>query len=253
MLRAALNLAHEKKVLIDRPPIIKSISWTKCEEEKAVTAIFTADQIRQLISYARADEPLFRFILLAIATEGRPDAVRELTPAQIDFEAGLIHLNPEGRKQTKKYRATVRMPEALRPYLLKWIRDDRLEPDDAFIRVRLSLPFSMSHPCLHIKWNRAVKSKEGLGLKGRYVTKSLRHTMASWLRAQRVSEKDRSIQLGHARAEHSNKMTRIYERDFDDPEYLTDACAAINAYLEQVLSPDPADTKVVSMRRPRKA
>lgn len=252
MLRAALNLAHEKKVLIDRPPVIKAISWARCDEEKSVTEILTVEQVRKLLTYAKADEPLFRFILLGLATEGRPDAVRDLTPGQIDFEAGLIHLNPPGRRQTKKYRATVRLPDVLRPFLLKWIKGDGLKSDDAFIRAKTGLPFSISESCLHVKWNQAVKGKQGLGLKGKYVTKSLRHTMASWLRIKRIPERDRSIQLGHARAEHSNKMTRIYERDFDDPDYLVEACAAINAYLIDVLLPDPADTKVVPIKGRRK-
>ena len=39
------------------------------------------------------------------------------TYSQIDLTNNLIHLNPTGRQQNKKYRPTVRLPQQLRAYV----------------------------------------------------------------------------------------------------------------------------------------
>ena len=50
----------------------------------------------------------------ALGTGARPEAVLELHSRQINFEDGLVHLNPPGREQVaKKYRPVVRLPDAL--------------------------------------------------------------------------------------------------------------------------------------------
>lgn len=60
---------------------------------------------------------LLMFVLVALNTLARPEAVRELTVFQIDFEHRLIDLNPRGRRQTKKYRPVVPITETLLPWL----------------------------------------------------------------------------------------------------------------------------------------
>jgi len=52
-----------------------------------------------------------------LATAGRTGAVVDLTYSQIDLTNNLIHLNPTGRQQNKKYRPTVRLPEQLIEYV----------------------------------------------------------------------------------------------------------------------------------------
>ena len=58
------------------------------------------------------------YMLLGIATAGRPEAILDLKWSQVDLVSGVIHLNPEGRIQTNKRRPTVRIDlplmEALR-------------------------------------------------------------------------------------------------------------------------------------------
>ena len=52
--------------------------------------------------------------LLWCLTGARPEAVLELHSRQINFEDGLVHLNPPGHEQVaKKYRPVVRLPDAL--------------------------------------------------------------------------------------------------------------------------------------------
>lgn len=58
-----------------------------------------------------------RFLWLGLETAGRREAIQSLKWNQVDFEMGVIHLNPEGRRQTSKRRADVPISEALAPIL----------------------------------------------------------------------------------------------------------------------------------------
>ena len=55
--------------------------------------------------------------MISLNTLARPDAVLDLGPAQVDIKRRLIKLNPDGRKQTKKYRPVVPISETLLPWL----------------------------------------------------------------------------------------------------------------------------------------
>ena len=56
-------------------------------------------------------------MLLAADTAARKEALTSLTWFQVDFEAGMISLNPEDRLQTKKRRSVVPMSRRLRAVL----------------------------------------------------------------------------------------------------------------------------------------
>lgn len=58
------------------------------------------------------------YMLLGLYTMARPAAVLDLVWDQVDFETGLIDLNPPGRRQTRKARPTVPMNDDLREALL---------------------------------------------------------------------------------------------------------------------------------------
>lgn len=58
------------------------------------------------------------YLRAAVATWGRPDALLELVPAQqYSSEAGVVDLNPPGRRQTKKYRPVLPVARQWKPYL----------------------------------------------------------------------------------------------------------------------------------------
>jgi hypothetical protein len=67
-------------------------------------------------------ENLRRWLLNSMATLGRPMAVAQLCPAQRDRPHGLISLNPEGRRQNKKFRPTVKEPKVMTRWLNDWER-----------------------------------------------------------------------------------------------------------------------------------
>jgi integrase len=58
------------------------------------------------------------FMQLAVATGARSNALLDLTWGQVDFDRGIIRLNPRERVQTAKYRATVPMNDQLRASLV---------------------------------------------------------------------------------------------------------------------------------------
>ena len=98
---------------------------------------------------------LRRFILLMIGTASRPDAIRDLQKDQCDLDAGIIYLNRPGRQQTKKFRATVRMPRQLKPLIKKaedgYLVTYRGKPVKSIkgawrnLRVRAGLDLSLIH------------------------------------------------------------------------------------------------------------
>ncbi|MEE4377423.1 MAG: tyrosine-type recombinase/integrase, partial [Candidatus Competibacteraceae bacterium] len=125
---------------------------------------------------------LMRFCLLLVGTLARPGALLELHTRQLDFDHGLIHLNPEWREQTKKYRPTVKMPVFLR---------NALEPLPAGNVVSgNSAPFKSVKKAFRATRTRA-------GLEATVTPYSFRHTLTRWLRSRSVPAWEVAAQLGH--------------------------------------------------------
>ena len=69
----------------------------------------------------RDHEAAFRYIVMALNTWARPEALLDLSvQTQVDFANGLVHLNPPGRAQNKKRRPPIRLTDNLRGWLLYW-------------------------------------------------------------------------------------------------------------------------------------
>ena len=66
-------------------------------------------------------ENLLRFLRAAVATWARPDAVHDISTAPVrrqwNAAAKVLSLNPDGRTQTKKYRATIPIAGQFAPHL----------------------------------------------------------------------------------------------------------------------------------------
>lgn len=108
------------------PPPLPRERWLRPEEVErlleAARTLYGGDRLSKVE----------RFIWLAIETAGRRDALEKLTWRQVDFETRVIHLNPAGRRQTSKRRASVPISDALLPILRRayaertgeWVLDD---------------------------------------------------------------------------------------------------------------------------------
>jgi integrase len=125
---AALNFAASERLIPAVPPIAlpepgeARDRWlTRGEGERLIAA---AAQGWTLASEAPMPR-VYLFTMLAIETAGRKEALETLTWFQV--RDGLIYLNPEGRKQTKKRRAIVPISDRLAPVLARARRDARSE------------------------------------------------------------------------------------------------------------------------------
>jgi integrase len=106
-------------------------------------------------------------IYIMLGTACRPEAAFDLTGAQLDFENRLIELNPHGRRQTKKIRPIVKMPEALAVIL------------EIALRSHLIIFRGEPVKCVQIAWrNLRVKYKLDVAVQ----PYSLRHIMARHMR-----------------------------------------------------------------------
>ena len=140
----------------------------------------------------------------------RPDAVLDLSPAQVDIKRRLIKLNPDGRNQTKKYRPVVPISDTLLP----WV-----EQCEGTHYVLYN-----GKPVASVKKSFG-QAAAGAGLK-EVSPYCLRHTMATELRARGVSEWEAMGMLGHKSPARTTERYAKFR-----PDYLSGAARAIDAYF----------------------
>lgn len=157
---------------------------------------------------------ILRFSILMLALGGRPEAIKELAPAQIDERYKLVNLNPEGRRQTKKYRATVPVPDRLWPVLETWCDEQTIVHKDGEPVIVLRKPWAAIR--------KVAKLPE------QFTPYALRHMVGSELRRRRVTKEQREAFMGHRRR-NTNDMYGVF-----DPDYLAEAKTAIDDFLGEL-------------------
>lgn len=157
---------------------------------------------------------LLRFSILMLALGGRPEAIKQLTPGQIDTRDKLVSLNPDGRRQNKKYRATVPVADRLWPVLETWCEAGTVVHNEGQPVVVLRKPWA------------AVR--KAAGLPAQFTPYALRHMVGSELRRRRVSKEQREAFMGHRRRNTNDLYGQF------DPDYLADAKAAIDSFLGEL-------------------
>lgn len=169
------------------------------------------DQSRALWAAAeRQHERLY--LALAYGTLARPEAILGLEWSFVDMERRLIDQNPPGRAQTKKYRPVVPVCDWLAP----WLAEGGNGPIVAW-RGKPIASFKTA-------W-RALRRRADLP--EACVPKTIRHTMATALRAADVSEAEIQGMLGHKA--YSGK-TEVYAKF--RPNFLGKASVAISEYMD---------------------
>jgi integrase len=234
-LGGALRRARDRRELIDYPKIIK-ITLPEPREQR----VLSAAEIAALLEHAPPH--LVTFIMIAICTAGRPEAILELTRQQIDLEHRLLHFNAPGRVQTKKRRATVPIVDALAEILV--------EVRSFYVIEYLGQPVRSIKTALRDTATRAGIDPAGLS------PKTFRHTVAVELRRRGVPEWECMGLLGHRGG---SRVTEVYARY--RPDHLSEASAAISAFVEAVRQgvgttpPDPSKpsdrVRAVAKFRPR--
>jgi integrase len=162
---------------------------------------------------AAAPDHLRLMLMILIGTACRPEAALELTGDQLDFDDGLIDLNPRGRAQTKKFRPVVKMPDTLATVL-------KNAPDGRLVTFH-------GRPVKKI--NKAWRGmREAAGLDEDVNPYSIRHTVARWMRQNGVPAWEVAAQLGHKSREY--RTTELYAAF--DPAYLSNAVHAIDLLFD---------------------
>lgn len=205
--KSALNRAYKEGEITTVPYILPG------EDSPARELVLSVEDSAAL--WLATTLPHERMMLaLLYGTLGRPEAMLELRKEQVDFQRGLLAQNPAGRKQTKKYRPTI----PVCGFLLPWLEQ---APDGPLVQWR-GKPISS----FKTAW-RGLRKDAWLPLEA--VPKTIRHTMATELRAAGVPEAEIQGFMGH-RA-YSGK-TEVYAKY--RPDYLGQAAAAVDAYMDRV-------------------
>lgn len=190
----------------------------------------TDEQLAKLLK-AQMPKNLRRWLLMAMATGGRPEALLDLAPAARQRELGLIDLNPEGRRQNKKYRPTIREIPSLTRLLNQWEREDEAER-----KKRKRMPANYCRYASTDSLDTALhRLREDVDLP-QFSAYSLRHRVASVLRAGKVPGDQISFWMGHRRVSVRSeaRTTRGYGQF--DADYLTEAAEIMEAWVARILA-----------------
>lgn len=157
-------------------------------------------------------EQLLRYLRAAVATWARPEEIYDLSGDQWTTGAGVLDLNPVGRRQTRKYRGRIPIPRQFTPYL------DQLQGS------------YLSVISIRAAWD-AMRAEIGLPAdRGEAGWKLVRRSMATLAR-RRIGEanwRQGEIMLGHVKASTSD----IYA--LRDPANLGLALAATESIIDDI-------------------
>lgn len=159
---------------------------------------------------------LHRFLIISVASLARPDAAHDVStkPERKQWNSAkrILDLNPKGRRQTKKYRATVPIAWQAAPHL-----------DEA-------KGFFVGVESVEKAWG-TMAAEIGLPGEGEAGMKLIRRSMADLLR-QRLPEEawgELEMFLGHDK---TDKVTSLYAPF--SPRYLKRALAVIEAVIDEI-------------------
>jgi integrase len=203
-LRAALRWAQGERLITAAPAVrmppkpAPRDRWLTREEADKLLAGCVAHHIRL-------------FVMIALHTAARRNAILELQWSQVDPAARLIHFNPPGRRQTSKRRVVVPINDTLLPALI--------EAQEA-----AQTRFVIEHGRQRVgsikkAFARSVK-RAGLDDVSPHV---LRHTAATWMALAGIDMRKISLYLGHG----SVKTTEEVYAHFH-PDYLRDAARSLD-------------------------
>jgi len=205
--KAALNRAYEEGEIESVPFILPG------QDGPARDRVLSVDDSAAL--WLATELPHERMMLaLLYGTLARPEAALALRREFVDFDRNLLVQNPPGRRQTKKHRPTVPVADFLRPWL------------DAAPGGPLVQWHGKPIESFKTAWR---KLRRRAWLPADVVPKTIRHTMATELRAANVPEAEIQGFLGHRAFGGKTEVYAKYR-----PDYLGEATTAIDGYMVRV-------------------
>lgn len=220
-LAAAINHAHHRRNTL-HPAAFKALAPREVSRtpehrssvpELAAMFAYVLDKQRR-----KRSKPLHRFLIASVATAARPDAALELSTAQAKRQWNsarrVLNLNPAGRRQTIKVRATVRAPWQLAAWL-----DHHAETSPG--------PFV---PVVSVKHAWASMAKAlGLPNDGEAGMKLIRRSVAQLLRDRGVPDPEIELQMGHRRLKGTTDLYAPFK-----PEHLAKVTREIEAIIDEI-------------------
>jgi integrase len=218
-LRGPLNWAWRNHK-IDRAPFIADVP--AAQKAPPRDRVLTMAEVGLILDACAAHpyrEHVALFVIIMLATAGRPDAVLELRSDQI--ADGLIDFNRPGEAQTRKRRPVVPVARQLAPWLVgvsgKVIRYSAITKDGTILR--------RDTASIKTAWTQITAE---LGIEGA-TPKTLRHTMLTYLARKGVPKEQRQAIAGHLPQDTTG---RNYEHL--TPDYLRDAIRVVEGYFEEL-------------------
>lgn len=218
-LAAVINAAHRRgdarQPAAFRPIPLKELSSTPQHRssvaELAAMFRYALDRKRE-----RDGAALHRFLIASVATLARPDAAHEISTAadraQWNSQRRVLDLNPRGRRQTKKYRATVRVP---------WQFAEHLDATEGrFVPVA----------SVRSAW-RGMATALQLPAQGESGMKLIRRSVAQLLRDRGVPSDELELMMGHRKLDAVTDLYAAFR-----PEHLANAVTALEAIIEEIES-----------------
>lgn len=201
--KSALNHAVENRLVPYRNPIPR---LPQEFQSRPRTRVLSMAEIGAMLGYAADDPPLRNWILLMLATGGRPEATSLMVPSEQYLPAyARLNLQPVRRPITTKRNPIV-------PVI----------PELAALIVDHEGPWILDGLRLYMLRRRWRTMMDILGFGPDVVTKTIRHTVASNLEWDGADEMEISILLGHARPRSQRPEYAHYS-----PRYLSSVVAPL--------------------------
>lgn len=236
-LKAVLNHALRNERIAVAPYIAHK---TRAKVTPKRTYRLSVEAIGELLDYTMKGDgkyaghagrllPLRRYLIAAICTLARPDAIFDMSIARDRGQwwqnERCFDLNPLGRIQTKKVRPVVPVVGLLHSWLQntdEWFVSGERTVWDAKQQVDVIEQYKVAS--VKSGWDSA---REALGIPMGWGPKLIRHSMASILAMRRVDLVELEMMMGHRVLSATTSIYTVF-----DPSYL----ASIRVGIEDVIS-----------------
>lgn len=167
----------------------------------------TIQQLGSILGFVWNEIDMRRWVQIMIATAARPDACLAFEPAK-QWRGGVVNMHPPEWKLTKKRNPALPAIDPLKPILEEWQ--------------------ATPHKPVKSRRRQWATMRKALKLPDAIVPKTIRHTIATELRARGVGYEETEMVLGHRVY---SKTTEVYAKY--DPAYLAKAKAALTTIFEE--------------------
>jgi len=149
-----------------------------------------------------------RYVIIGLNTWARPEAVCDLSKSQVNYELGLIDLNPEDRRQAvSKWRALIPISSTLLPWLEQWDAERKTGEPEQYVFWR-GEPIKSAAGAF-----QRVREKKKVNLP-QLIPYTLRHFMRTHAEREGALFEDAERFMGHAVGNKSTSSYLHYHKNY---------------------------------------